>query len=230
MWKFWELIFPPRCIFCGKLLEVHSELEICKGCYRQIPFVTGRLALACDTGPGRTYYDDIVCVCEYSGLVKRSLVRYKFSNKPSYYRAFAGLVVQKLLHGAGCQNFDMVISVPLHWKKKWDRGYNQALLIARQISRRLRLPEGSPLLVRSRETKSQSLLNKKDRQSNVFGAFTVVDPAAVAGKTILLVDDVMTTGSTVNECCKALKAAGAAKTVVAVIASGRRQMTIQNAE
>jgi competence protein ComFC len=222
-WKIWELFFPPRCIFCGKLLTIRSELEICSACYGQLPFISGRLAL--NNGPGSfdIYYDGIVCVCEYSGLIKRSLVRYKFMEKPSYYRAFAGLLIRKLKQVTNSQRFDMIISVPLHWKKKRARGYNQALLVSRQVSRLLKLPECSHMLVRCRETASQSLLKKTDRQSNVSGAFIVTNPAAVAGKSILLLDDVMTTGSTVNECCRALKAAGAREAVAAVIASGRRQ-------
>jgi ComF family protein len=166
--------------------------------------------------------DGIVCVCEYSGIIKHAVVRYKFYNKSSYYRTFAGLLADSVKKMTCGSKFDIIISVPLHRVKRRNRGYNQSLLISRVLSRKLGVPEGSKYLSRARNTDSQSLLSGEKRHINVLNAFRVDYADKVVGKDILLVDDVLTTGSTLNECCRVLKAAGAGRVVAAVIASGRK--------
>jgi ComF family protein len=120
--------------------------------------------------------------------------------------------------------FDTIISVPLHRQRELNRGYNQSRLISGALSRKLGLPDNSKLLQRVRNTQSQSLLAREERSLNLVDAFAVVDTSGVKGKNILLVDDIMTTGYTLNECAKALKAAGARTVVGAVVASGRKDM------
>jgi ComF family protein len=118
--------------------------------------------------------------------------------------------------------FDIIISVPLHKQKQRSRGYNQSYLISRILSREIGVMEGSYLLSRVKNTKSQSTLSKKERISNIENAFKVLRPCEIDGRRVLLVDDVLTTGCTLDECSKVLKAAGAIEVVAAVIASGRK--------
>ena len=139
----------------------------------------------------------------------------------SYYRVFARLLAEKIKETEILQNTDMILSVPLHRNKEQKRGYNQAYLIAKELGKLLETEEQSHVLKRIRNTESQSLLPKYKRKSNVKGAFLVVHPSKIKGKSILLVDDVMTTGSTLNECSRVLKEAGAEKVFVAVLATGR---------
>lgn len=116
------------------------------------------------------------------------------------------------------QAFDAVVPAPLHWFRQWRRGYNQAELLAREVSRRT----GVPLiraLRRRRATRTQAGLTGAKRRANVAGAFAVRQRAFVKGKRVLLVDDVLTTGATVNACAAALKRAGA--TYVAVLTLAR---------
>ncbi len=210
-----NFIFPPRCIFCGKLLGVKADISICPGCYVNIPFINRPI-------PFYGFLDGIICVCEYSGIIKDAIIRYKFYNKSSYFRTFARLMSQRIKTETAGQKFDLIISVPLYKKKKAKRGYNQSYLISKFLSRELGIPEASYCLSRIRDTASQSLLSKDKRQANVYGAFRVNHARLVAGRNIILVDDVLTTGSTLNECCRALKDAGAEKVLGAVIASGRK--------
>lgn len=116
----------------------------------------------------------------------------------------------------------MIVSVPLHPKREQSRGYNQSYLIARELGRELGIKNEPRLLARVKNTHSQSLLKRDERLENIKDAFRITDTSRVEGKAIFLVDDILTTGATLNECSRVLKGAGAKKIVAAVIASGRR--------
>jgi len=113
---------------------------------------------------------------------------------------------------------DVVAPVPLHWWRKWTRGYNQSESVARELARVLRLPFDPKLLQRVRNTTRQVQSSRAERQENMKGAFRVRRGARVLGRTVLLLDDVMTTGSTAAEAAKTLRAAGADRVVLAVLA------------
>jgi ComF family protein len=106
------------------------------------------------------------------------------------------------------QHFDAIVPVPLHWRRRWQRGFNQSALLAKAVARRYAAPVESPLR-RRRATAAQAGLTHARRRANVAGVFAVKRPAAVAGRRILLIDDVMTTGATAAACAAALKRAGA---------------------
>ena len=111
----------------------------------------------------------------------------------------------------------MLVPVPLHWRRRWLRGYNQSEALAHGLAARLRLPCGSCGLRRIRATPMQTSQTLAGRRDNVRGAFAAAPNVRTAGKTVLLVDDVMTTGATASEAARALKAAGARRVVVAVL-------------
>ncbi|MDQ2085109.1 ComF family protein [Herbivorax sp. ANBcel31] len=212
-----NLLFPPKCIFCNEILDVKSEECICNNCPSKIPFLKGNRIIK--TGD---FYDGIICMCKYTGILKDAIIRYKFYNKTSYYKVFARLLADKINKTENLPNIDLIISVPLHKKKEQFRGYNQAYLISNQLSKLIQIKEKSDLLKRVKNTESQSLLPKYKRPFNVKKAFLVVDPSQIKDKHILLFDDIMTTGSTLDECSRTLKEAGAKKVFVAVLASGRK--------
>lgn len=214
-----NLIFPPKCIFCKKILNTDAEIEICKECYDQISFKEGA---SINPGSVCNYYTSVICVCDYTGIVKEAIRRFKFSNKPSYYRAFARLLAQTIKEMTQWQKFDMILSVPLHPQRQRARGYNQSHLIARELSRELGIKNEPRILIRVKNTDNQSLLNRNNRLVNVKDAFKVTNASKIEGRTIFLVDDILTTGTTLNECSKVLKQAGAERIVAVVIASGRR--------
>ncbi|HEX3027937.1 MAG TPA: ComF family protein [Clostridia bacterium] len=214
-----KIIFPPKCIFCGTLLSPDSGLEICGSCYDRIPFISITHEKLLKT---YGYLDDVICTCEYSGIIKESLIRYKFFDKSSYYRTFAQLLAQKVKKMTNYHEFDIITGVPLHKDREKKRGYNQSILISKILGRETGIREKPNLLKRIRSTNSQSLLSKDERCLNVKGAFSVSDAAQLHDKSILLVDDVMTTGSTLEECARVLKDSGARSVTAAVIASGRK--------
>ena len=115
---------------------------------------------------------------------------------------------------------DLVTCVPLFHARQRERGFNQSALLASALARRLKLPCRTNAARRTRDTLTQTHLTAKERASNVHLAFSVPRPSVVFGRRVLLVDDVMTTGATVNECARALKEAGAAKVLVATLARG----------
>ena len=117
-----NLIFPPKCIFCSKILNVNSDIDICKECFKRIPFLR-----YVQTGNGRKlflnrYCDDVVCVCEYTGIIKEALVKFKFYNKPSFYRALGRLLYMKIAQNYDSSDIDMIVSVPLSKKRFTERG------------------------------------------------------------------------------------------------------------
>lgn len=216
-----NIIYPPKCIFCQRLLDHNAALHICNACYTKLPLIENKV-LKTSPDEDNNYCDGVVSVFEYTGMVKESLIRFKFYNKPSYYRTYARLLADKVGKVTDVKNYQMVLSVPLHKHKEFSRGYNQARLLSKALSRILKLRECSFLLKRDRYTEAQSLLDRQKRNQNVKGAFAVTAPKKVKGKTILLVDDILTTGSTLEECSRVLKQAGAERVFAVVVATGRK--------
>lgn len=216
-----HLLFPPKCIFCNNLIDIKRNIEICDGCYNLIPFIKHKSIMPFFIEGKYEYCDGVICVCSYNSIIRKAIIKFKFNNKPGISRAFAVLLAEKIKEVTEYHNFDMIISVPLHKSRENVRGYNQSLLLAKILSKELCLPEKSRLITRVRKTDTQSLLSKEERLSNVSNAFKVKHINEITNKSVLLVDDIMTTGITLNECSKALKEAGAAEVISVVIASGR---------
>lgn len=171
------------------------------------------------------YCDGMICVGKYSESLKNSLKRFKFSNKPSYYRAFGKLLALKFQNTLKKDSIDFIIPVPLYKGKQKQRGYNQAALIAGYTAKLLEKPLLQNILIKAYDSKSQSTLSRDQRIANVEGVFSVNSPEAVRNKNIFLVDDIVTTGSTINQCCKVLKQAGANLVVGGVVATTRSGLT-----
>ena len=168
------------------------------------------------------YYDEMVCVCKYQGLIKDAFARFKFSNKPSYYRFFSKILSEELKLIADYKAIDMIVSVPLHNKRQSERGYNQSELISKEVGKLLGITYSGNILFKTRDTVRQSLLNKNNRSLSVENLYHVKNSIRIQGKTILLVDDIFTTGSTLEACSRVLKESGATKIIAAAVASGRK--------
>jgi len=208
-------------VLCDELLNTGTPIYICEQCAGKIGYYNNCInSLNLPRGI-ETYCDGMVCVGKYLDSLKNSLKRFKFSNKPSYYRAFGKLLALKVQNTIQLNQIDMIIPVPLHRSKQKQRGYNQAELIATYVAKLLCIPLKSNILVKTYETKSQSVLSRNERLSNIEDLFKVVNVQAIYNKNILIIDDIVTTGSTLNQCSKALRQAGARIIVAGVVATTR---------
>ena len=188
-----DLLFPPRCVFCGKLLAT-GERDFCARCQRELPWLEGPAAE--QTGE---FFSLCAAPLRYQGVVRDSIRRYKFKGRQGYHKAYGKLVAQ-CVHDHLAGKYDLITWVPLSEKRKRERGYDQAFLLASAAA--LELGDVAvETLRKSRHTDAQSgLEGEAERQANVLGAYTAVDPELLAGKRVLLIDDVVTTGATFSEC------------------------------
>jgi ComF family protein len=194
----------PLCTVCGLPFRGPGDDHLCSRCLSAQPhFVRAR---ACTT------YDRLE---QREAPVTRLLHRFKYTPDVTLAPTLGSLLADcRLLPGP----YDVVIPVPLHSDRLRWRGFNQALLLAQPLARRRNLRIEPFALTRTRPTRPQVGLNDRERHKNIAGAFAVHDPGAVRGLSVLLVDDVYTTGATVNECARALRAAGVRKVEVLVLA------------
>jgi ComF family protein len=171
----------------------------------------GRCALCRN---GLRAFDAAYCFGSYEGTLRQLIHVYKYGGVRTLARPFGALLSTALPRE---QRYDLVVPVPLHWLRKWRRGFNQSELLAREIGRRCGIPVRNALR-RVRATRAQAGLSNTRRRHNVQAAFDVRGGAPLTGLRILLIDDVMTTGSTATACAAALKRAGAAKVSLLTVA------------
>lgn len=211
-----DLLFPPRCVFCRRLLH-RGEEGICPRCQQELPWALG--AEAEQTGE---FFSLCASPLWYQDQVRASFHRYKFKGVRGYSRTYGRLVAQCVQdHLAG--RYDLITWVPLSRARLRQRGYDQAMLLASAAA--LALDDvAAETLCKVRDTEAQSGLGKNDasRRANVLSAYQVTDPALVEGRRVLLIDDIVTTGSTLSECTRVLRTAGAADVVCAALARSRR--------
>ncbi len=217
--------YPPRCILCGA--KGLGDQDLCMGCYADflkidnpclqcgLP-VAGIVPLTCGQCQKKTpHYDQVIGEYIYAKPFSSLLVGLKFNDKLNNARLLADLMYASIQQHS-CTLPEMIIPVPLHAKRTRERGFNQALELSRILAKQLAIDLNYTTCHRVRITQAQSALNAKQRRSNVKGAFELMSPLQV--KHIAIVDDVMTTGSTVNELAKVLKAAGVERVDVWVAA------------
>lgn len=204
------LLFPPRCPFCRRVLDVEA---ICPDCQEGLPWLVGRSA---QRRP--EHVELCVSALGYEGLVRGCIHRYKFSRRRGYARVLGPLCAQATQDHMAQQHFDLISWPPLSPKGLKRRGFDQTRLLAQAVARSRGMEE-TPLF-RKAETAQQSTLRAPAaRRANVLAAFTLLDPSLVVDKSVLLVDDVVTTGSTLSECARVLLTAGAREVWAVTLAS-----------
>lgn len=228
-----DLIYPKRgiCILCGKD-KTQDKKSICEDCKNDLEYNDGLCCQKCGRPLNHYYGLDLCydCICKapifdkgvaplkYEGYTRECIHKYKYKDQAYLYEFFAELIVAKLIEEY--IQFDIVIPVPLSRKRFSKRGYNQAELLAIYIAKVMKSNVKNNVLIRVKDTIRQSQLSKKQRFANMKGVFKVNDKELLTDKTVLLVDDIYTTGATTNECAKQLLLAGAKSVYVAVIAAG----------
>ena len=228
-----DLIFPPRCITCGVVLKEHGPLPFCPQCTAGIHFIRSPLCPRCGIPFPVTEGEDHLCgeclvtrrpyaVARAVGLYDETLLTaihlFKYRGRIGIGKVL-GKIMADFAGGMWDMNvFSVIMPVPLHRKRLRERGFNQAVILARQIAKRFSLPLDFMTLKRAVFTAPQVGLGREDRSVNVRGAFAVRKPERIAGKRILLVDDVYTTGSTLTECARTLLKAEADSVAVLTLA------------
>lgn len=207
-----ELLYPPKCPFCGRLLE-RGEAGMCALCPGDLPWTDG---------PGGPVEGCDACLSPlwYRDRVREAVHRYKF-NGGAAHAALLGDLMAQCLSDRWDGGVDLVTWAPLHPKRKKRRGYDQAELLARRVGEVAGLPV-IPTLEKVRAAGEQSRLqSEEDRRANIAGAYRALPGLDLAGKRVALVDDVVTTGSTLGECAACLRAAGARTVVALTLAQAR---------
>jgi ComF family protein len=198
--------------------DVHS---FCPGCWKQVEFLGDGGCKTCGIPLAATDFDTCAaCLARppriartraavaYDELSRSLAIRLKYGRKVAVAKTMARYMLPLVLRDGSER---LLVPVPLHRSRLWWRGFNQAALVARELSKRLGIPSDTVTLSRSRRTPPLKGMSALQRRKTVAGAFRVRDRSAVAGRTIILVDDVFTTGSTAEACARALKRAGAAR-------------------
>lgn len=208
-----SFVFPLSCELCGAVLPSRSEGGVCKVC-------EGRLSLIGTSFSENKnfYFDRVFAACYYEDKIKDLLCAFKFRRNRALLWDLLRLLEHRL-EGQDISRWDALAAVPMPRNKELERGFNQAQLLAQGIAKRLEKPFLKGLLSLTGEPLQQAKLSKAARRENVRHLFRASKKAA--GKNILLVDDILTTGETVSQCARALKDAGAKQVDVLVVARGR---------
>ena len=210
-----DLLFPPRCAFCGRLVE---EGDVCAACAEALPFREGAASVQV-IGEGRY---PCALAFYYEGPVRDGVRALKFGKKSWRARVFARYIAQTAAEELS-GGFDAVSFVPVSLRRNFERGFDQARLLAEEAANIWGV-KAEAVLRKDRHTRAQSSLQDAAlRKTNVKGAYRVPHPERVRGRRFLLIDDVCTTGSTLSAAADALLEAGAAGVGCAVLAGGRRK-------
>lgn len=228
MLKLIELLFPKTCMGCGKFIKINAVNKwLCKDCEEDFELADskyykcekcGRIIDYIGTcefcSQNDVYYDQGYTIFEYEGKIRKSIINYKF-NEMKCFSDYYSEIMADYFNNKCSNEYDYVTSVPLYRSKYWARGYNQSEVIAKKFSNKINVPYNR-ILKKIINTKQQSTLSATNRHKNIKDAFMCIKD--IQNKNILIIDDILTTGSTINECCKTLKAAGAKKVDFIVLA------------
>ena len=223
-----------KCMNCGR--EVFDGLGFCPDCKQSVEYNNGKTCKRCGVGIDgdedycgncafdKMYFERAYSVFDYEGAVRDAILRFKFNNCGNFARIFA-----KYLAFAVKQyeiDFDLVAYTPMTKKGQRKRGYNQSELLAEYFCAILGCEEKCiEGIAKIKETKPQEMLRKAERKTNLLDAYRCIGD--VAGKRVLVIDDIKTTGATLNECAKVLKRAGAASVVGLTVASRRENFVYE---
>ena len=205
-----NLIFPNVCGMCDKICKE----DLCKKCEIQL---NNRAKIKIDKYKDK-YFQKHLYIFKYEGIIKERLIKFKFNEKAYIYKSFVNFLIKNKKMCRFLKSYDIIIPVPIHYNRKITRGYNQSALVAKSLAKKLDIKYEDKILFKKVNNKPQSTKNKEERKNNVIGVYFTKNEERVLGKKVLLLDDIYTTGSTVNECSKMLKIAGAKRIDIITIA------------
>ena len=203
-----DLFFPRKCVFCNDKI---NERYTCRKCLNIIEYYQEMVAIPTSTSD--RYYDKVFSALHYKGVFKNKMLSYKFHNAKYLCVPFAEILA--VLIKKYDLNADVIIAVPISRERLRDRGYNQSVLIATKVSEFTQIKYYENILIKTKNNLRQSELTLNERKENVKNAYSIKNIEKIKNKKIILIDDIFTTGSTLNECAKILKQNGA-KEVIAL--------------
>lgn len=197
-----NLIYPTVCGICGEI----SKGDICNKCKVKIrKFQRSKKHIYLTKN-----FDTHMYLFDYQGIIRQKILQYKFGEKTYISKCFTKVILNDEKICRFLKNYDIIIPVPISNKRKKTRGYNQSELIASKLAKQMKnLKYTSKVLYKKKDTLPQSTLDKEKRIENIKGVYYIKNEQILKNKKVLLIDDIFTTGSTVNECSKILKQAGA---------------------
>ncbi|NLN59186.1 MAG: ComF family protein [Deltaproteobacteria bacterium] len=228
-----DLILPSRCVGCTQVLERALPYAVCRSCADSLRRCSPPLCPSCGTPYADPAAADHLCekclltpppfvaarsVAAYEGVLQDMIHRCKYVGDTMVGETLGKMMADYSYHACDLSDYDVVIPVPLHTKRLRERGFNQSLLLARAFAKRYNKKLDYLSLVRSVHTPPQVSFGRRDREQSVKGAFQVRKKVALEGRKVILVDDVYTTGSTVRECARTLRHAGAPSVTVLTLA------------
>lgn len=233
----WDFLFPPACVVCGaglaaeaavtgglfcadcrRDLTVHAEHRSCFKCGAPVgPYVDQQHG--CQECKREKFAFQSVCrLGIYDGPLKAAVISGKYLGGEPLLISLAELIWEFQAESLRAAGIDLVVPIPQHWRQRFVTRHHAPDILAEAWGRCLQVPVGYPILAKVRQTRKQARLNRTERHKNQHEVFRVTRPAMVRGKTVLLVDDVLTTGATAHSAARTLKSAGANTVLVAVIA------------
>jgi ComF family protein len=228
-----EVIFPPLCLSCAEIMHPFNGQIFCRACEEQIHFITGSICHICGTtfpdSPAESHlcgeclekkphFTSARAIFSYKDIILNAIHKFKYKRDLSSGGILASFMAEFSFPDVDFADYSLIMPVPLHIKRLRERGFNQALILARAIGEKRKIAVDFSILKRHKFSLTQTGSNKKERKHNIGGAFEVSDRKKIAGKNIILVDDVYTTGATVNECAKTLIKEGAQRVSVLTLA------------
>lgn len=200
------------CGICGKV----NTKALCNKCEvkikKEFKFKTDNYELDIDKNFIEHHY-----FFKYENLIRNQIISLKFHEKPYNYQTITYFLKKMQKSFENLKKYDIIITVPLSIQRKKERGYNQSILVAKEISKIIEVPIGSKILYKTKNTIPQSSLNKEKREKNAKGVYKVTDIKRIQNKKILLIDDIYTTGNTVNECAYMFIQKGIKRTNIGVL-------------
>ncbi|MDO8733848.1 MAG: ComF family protein [Elusimicrobiota bacterium] len=222
-----NFFFPDVCIICGEDTD-KNNLSVCRKCLNKIEYIKPPYCQTCNQPLAaggahcwqcrktKYHFEKIVAVGKYTAILRELIL--KFKEKDFLKTALGNLLLEVLTKNIDISQFDLIVAVPLGKKKEFGRDYNQSQLLVEFLADKMNKEVVSGNLVRVKDTKPQFELTRAERLVNLRDAFFVKDPSVFKDKNIVLVDDIATTCSTLEECSTVLKKAGAKKVFCAVLA------------
>ena len=201
-----EYIFLPSCGVCGQL----GEGYLCKKCEKELEKYVinekNNLNILRDFNNMQTgKYIEKIHIFEYKEIIRKLIINYKFNDKSYLYKTFCEFIVKRKKSFDFIKSYDIIIPVPIHKKRMRKRGYNQSELIAKELAKKAEIKCYTDVLLKIKNNKMQSTLNKKEREENTKNVYKLKNEEKIYNKKVLIFDDIYTTGATITSCIKELE-------------------------